>query len=692
MSISAIRGSGSNSSSQTEVGKSTPSSPSLKRSVSEAFEGASAPSNEQIRKKVRVYTVRTAESLMKDYEHLLESDEQKNTARSAIKYLTGMNKSENLQQVIVDIIKASDGKLDSSLLIKLVKEFCRNLSPDKYLEALNVILDVTKKYDSFEGVDDLDFCFSELKEAWQRRLLLEIRLRLPPLEDAVLKRIVFLVSLYSDSETVIFPSEQGGFFCDISKEILKMLDMVPPDCRLELIDEIIENASSLGKLRNHPLADILDENESLLNRVIPYIIQLLQRETNKEKAHALAAEVLIMCNVLLDEPGLSRVAVGVLAESDPADEDPWNSYNFYAKIEDSTIDLEPSKSPEFVHENEKYPLNLKGFKEFKNRTVYKAKDLPNLRPAAFSSLFTDLIDRKEWLDPDARDKVDDEIKKILNLRNIQECPVDYVKSLVYAESKLVWQLLNEKRKPEQIISPETFYLYRIVGYLDDTRKIRLKPDQLLSTGEIAFLKFLAKVTECNTGQGDGIAIFYNENLPSIYRLSAGLIPNVQKVKDLVGNTAQAYLGRRLANEKLLSALSFGADEQGNLTELSGMTNYLKNILHRSLGLVHQLTFDSGLKMLPKKLKALSYQELLDRVVGSINVKGILTAVKNDIGRNLQAKLLTYKSLVDFYEELCPLESVEVFFVQDDKGNVTGVTDKGAFQMLLALDYLQRKKE
>ena len=109
-----------------------------------------------------------------------------------------------------------------------------------------------------------------------------------------------------------------------------------------------------------------------------------------------------------------------------------------------------------------------------------------------------------------------------------------------------------------------------------------------------------------------MALFYNKTVPVGLRTQnqEGVEGFVEKMISIVDSSVQVQLNAMLADESLLKELT----EMENPSQLSHQTTYLKNRLHKQLGLKHAVSFDMHTGVILDALLDKSTQDLLDPIL------------------------------------------------------------------------------
>lgn len=170
---------------------------------------------------------------------------------------------------------------------------------------------------------------------------------------------------------------------------------------------------------------------------------------------------------------------------------------------------------------------------------------------------------------------------------------------------LIPELLKIPIEPTQNISQGAFYLYAILRSIQDRDPI-IRPSFPFSDREIALLNFAYAVSECTTGQMDGIVNYYNK-LDSRYRFEKQVEnSHANQLIDFINASIQSLMQTTFADEQMIKTMT----KKMSVPQASHQSLYIKNRLYSHVGLKHDLTFDFHGELLLDELIDASLSELI----------------------------------------------------------------------------------
>jgi hypothetical protein len=469
--------------------------------------------------------------------------------------------------------------------------------------------------------------------------------------------------------------------------ILTDLRLFPEELRLSILDRL--NASNeLDNIDINHYGDIVrylyENDEQLKTQSLNFIKEQFDKFAQKEnaatlteaesqEAFALAKDVLIKHDrfpLLDDSDPVLMQAMRYFTQFNPSpDQDSTsNPYILYthlkeiSKTEDLVAYSEPVATTLALNDDaaveKSLALNLTGFRTRAAQNTYYFADLPKgIASDSFEKLFEGLESRLQQLPEEAQQKMNAEIGDLCFTGEATDQPLQVLKAAALGTgnvsggyAKQIPKLLQIKGEPDQVVSNSVFYLHSILRAIKDESNERA-PDALLSAQEQMALKFLSMVRECEMGQKDGIAMYYNL-LPEKYRRGSAELGAVEKVEKQIDQMMQNLLNNTLANEELYTEIT-----ESQPSQQTHQTLYLKNRFAHQLGLVHALEFDkypsaihSGLTKCTEKIdleNETEAQDTLNQILKHISPQKLIALIKQHLSesaRKAQASTLEIEEL------------------------------------------------
>ena len=260
-------------------------------------------------------------------------------------------------------------------------------------------------------------------------------------------------------------------------------------------------------------------------------------------------------------------------------------------------------------------------KQAQNKELF-LEDLPRgIASSAFHSLFTHLDEHLQ--------------AQPLLIQKIEETYGMGIKELKQnlLQGELLIGLLHKPEVPKASISKETYYMYAILKFILSQDAAYVSVEQL-SSQEKFLLNFASVVTSCKIGQLDGIAYYYND-LPLQYRtFEKAKTTTEQTLKGLIEASMQSTLQKMFYSEDLIRSLA----EQEQVGEQSHQSLYLKNRLHKQVGLKHSLVFDPHAGLIHPTILGSSLDRLMKGFFSFCSPHKFISQLQEDV----------QKGILDFY--------------------------------------------
>ncbi len=522
---------------------------------------------------------------------------------------------------------------------------------------------------------------SRLRHGWQRMLLFSI-LRLIPKPCALdLEEIGRFVSKFKNPDEGI--THDGIYEVD---HILLMLKLVAPQDRMALIEKTGDLKDQEKWCELNIMADFFDNHPEIHKRAEKYLHEHLDNLSDRENAYKLANEIKdIYADLYMPEHSLAQKAEVVAILAMPGESGKTNPYILHQRLKNKQSLIALASPVVTKFKGMDYTLNLEGFRKQAVQKGFTFGDLSQgVGLDSFNKLFESLDKRLKLLSPERRSKVEEEIEMITSLKRVaNKNLLAELKSKILSEDKEVYRLLTATGAKDAPIKNSAFYLYAILQALQ-AESDQVAAGAMLSDRESKLMQFASMIFECNSGQRDGIAIFYN-SIPAKFRrgvnLEAATGP-VEKVEGYISIAMQDLLNTVLADFKLIEKVAGkGSSQQAH------QTLYLKNLLHKELGLFHELTFDLNSQELTKQIIDADPQEILATVLSFLSLPKMIDCVKKAIQEAMETHRMPYGVLNQYFEDKAPLVPIKDFFICDKDYNPLGITDAAALVMLTSMGYV-----
>ena len=274
-----------------------------------------------------------------------------------------------------------------------------------------------------------------------------------------------------------------------------------------------------------------------------------------------------------------------------------------------------------------FPLSL--WRQKSQTKPYTIQDLPQgISSEGFYELFSSLEERH----------LDEQIQQTY------EKTLDKLKETIL-HGEVFTSLLRLPQNPQEPLAAATLHLYTILHFLLQQDPNRSAQDPF-SPQERALLNFASLVTACKTGQLDGISIYYNE-LPLENRMgSHAQTQGEEALFHAVDASVQTTIHKVLSSDALLRELA-QADFVG---QQSHQTLFLKNRLHKQLGISHSLTFDLHGRMIHPNILSASSLHLIKSFFSHCSLRELTKNLQEEVQKSPTLLNHAFKHLTDVYQQ------------------------------------------
>lgn len=497
-------------------------------------------------------------------------------------------------------------------------------------------------------------------------------------------------------ETIVKQSQSLlPFLTDQQKHLLlEVFGMVAPHKLKEAIKTYADNPKLL---ENDIVLNLFSASAEVRYASHEYLLKALEDAVPyPQKLRKLAKNIVDLSHSLLvqeDHP-LFQKAIEMLAVVDPDamhnKKNPYKLHNSLKKIIETEplVDLSSSVVP---INGKDVGICIETFRKRAIKREFTYKDLPaNVPRDGFKILYERLENRIN--DLSQREK--SAVEKYITDSFINS--LDVLKTQFLGKPVII-SLLMASGKPDQLMEPTVFYLFSI---LDAVLKAdsKLGERMLLSPQEELLLRVSCSINECPTGIRDGITNYYNK-LPLEFR--AGREEELRgpeaKVAHLADMSMQRLLGEVFASQELVKDIS----RSETISLMPHQTLYLKNRLHKQIGLNHRLILDFYSGTISDGLVDANLSLMMEAFFKQCTIEKMIAYLQKDVAETLQGKRIGYMDLlytieptilrIMKYAKLGP-EKYSDYFVLDDDCKPLGVTVEGALLVLLTLEYLKLADE
>ncbi len=331
-----------------------------------------------------------------------------------------------------------------------------------------------------------------------------------------------------------------------------------------------------------------------------------------------------------------------------------------------------------------FRIDLQGIRDHAaTKSSYCFSDLPkSLAKSLANGLGPDFLD-KLFQSLDARlDRLSAEKKQMTHAYICEQFRLPYEQLKPHLLQKpLIRRLLALALEPEDPIEQVHFELFSILDVL--CRRQNSLNDNILSEQEECLLSIACQLQTCSTGQRDGIQFIYN-NLVSTGEITATLHSDSDfehDFKTLLHQIVQNELNHILTSSHLLSEL-IGENDNA---QLSHQTLYLKNRLHKQLGLRHSLTFDPGSMMISPALVDIDEIHATNAIVAKIDIQKIMRRAEECFKTMMttdERRKAVYNSVYALFERMPNKpEGWQNWLLFDDTYEFKGLSDEGLARLL-----------
>lgn len=408
--------------------------------------------------------------------------------------------------------------------------------------------------------------------------------------------------------------------------------LIPSDKREEVIQILMEHPELYSE--NDSLQKIFRLNEGVRNATIKHLQNILSDILpNQAKAFQYSKAIIENANALLlhEEHPLLQRAYEVAAIADPeALNNKKNPYRLFKEIKEKL-----AAEPEYKADT---AFNIATLRRKGENQGFTIKDLPqNISLENLEQLFDRLEKRLTALPETERQAVE---------KYIQESFTNSIGSLkgnLLGKPLIPSLLLSIKGGPDQPVEASAMQMCMILKMIVNESPL-LEKGMLLSPQEELLLRVSTSINACSTGQRDGIFLYYNQ-LPPQYRLGKGTTSDEEKVSHLVDQSVQVTLNQIFESEELLKVIR----ERPDIQQHSHQTLYLKNRLHRQVGLIHSPIFDPHSGVIYDELIDTDSQKMLKVFFTLFTPIKVADQVKRDVAKAMQSKTISYEMLERIFQ-------------------------------------------
>lgn len=631
-------------------------------------------------------------------------------------------------------------QMPSALQLNLFKAIVA-VPKEQRLEAVPALVNIFKELDVAGSEKILDFLNQEPKSDKAQILRLTSSLleseRPDPADIPLILSLIFggrvpvdqrsqwidnILQLFKVLNELNYTKEQ-------KTSIQESLNWIPPHQKLHSVETLLANRELLV---GDVLVNLLQHDENFRNDIhTSYMQELNAHLEDREVSYAYAEAIIQMQGRLLlhDEHPLYQRALEVALLSDPDSAgDKKNPYRLHENLKQAqteefvpvaltpfhkTFNLEFMKyesgqvSAVTEELTENLAINVDNIRrKAAERTAYTFGDLPpDINFQTLQQLFQSMEARLGDLPNDKKQATLDEIQSQYGYS------LDKLKSNLLTDKPLIPTLLSLNGNSDDAVETAAVYLYTTLKAVKE-EKATLEGETLISPQERLLLAFSTAIQNCETGQRDGIAAFYNL-LDAKYRIG-GLAAELDfkaKINGLIFQSVQKILGDVFMGDSLILKLTpegrlkftdEGEKLDKTISQGSHQSLYLKNRYSRQVGLQHRLSFDPYTGVLYDALIDASPQQVLqnffeecppDRFIGQVKVDiaQLLASEKAAAASTGQTQL--EKDLIEFLAFNVPdnikqkLQWIDNYFEVDEYERVVGLKDLGVIALMKTGGYL-----
>lgn len=471
-------------------------------------------------------------------------------------------------------------------------------------------------------------------------------------------------------------------------EILKSISIYSMLITPELFKEL---SPSFVADRDETLSNIF-KNEKYRDVCYQHILEALDKEMS-------ASDKLILVELIFEyqdelhlhdeHPIMQRAQAEAFLCDPDALEEPKNPYKVLNDLREVAAKeplVEVNQTPVNIH-GESLKWNINTLREKGSWEGHKFKELPTeVTPTSLHDLFAKL---------DARLTGEDKAKIEEKILAIRGKDYEFLKNSLLGTNSILPGLLKRKGKPDERVSETQFELFAIMKALLNASD-KLKGDALLTEQEEKLLGLAFIVQNCDTGQGDGIAVYYN-GLSASERLGGGSQESsaAATVEEFFAGSVKKTLEDGTRNEAFLKEIT--GETEGDVKEGVHVTTYFKNRFHKQIGYRHLIKYDPHTDMLYDSLFMLDTKNTVDNYFKHVTPKELIRQTINDSEAALKEK--HWLGMVDILEkhERKKLDFKDYFEIddkekEDDPNYIPSyepirLTEKGAITLMKALGYL-----
>lgn len=477
---------------------------------------------------------------------------------------------------------------------------------------------------------------------------------------------------------------------DQKQEFLECLKIFAPQNRISVLKMILKDSIAL----NDKISSKILPDENIKKDTYKYLSDFLNSDIHIEDHLVMANKVIEFANALnlYEEDPLFQKAIEINANASP--DALKNRKNPYRLFHDLKIILEQEPLlppfPKFLIDSKEMALNIKTLRERAAPKIVTFGELPKVTPDCLEKIFEGLENRLQGFSSEKRQEIEKAIEDNY-ARSLQ-----YLKEKMTLDAQVVSSYLRLKESPHTPVMNNVVYLYCIVKMLLDQDTTPAKIPPFLSPQEEKLLGLATSFENCPTGQRGGIDGYYATYLPDKYKQIKAEETSLGIVNRVIDESIQKALNDIISSDELFTALSGKIKSDQRVHQ----DLYIKNRYYKQIGLAHSLTFDPYSFVLEDALLDKKTEEVLDAIFSRLTLKQLTHQVKSSIDTAMENKSIKDNNLTAYFETIIPTTEKQTplwqrtylqFKSEDDETDdyyvCTGITEKGALEMLHFLGYI-----
>ncbi|OGN62071.1 MAG: hypothetical protein A3F09_02405 [Chlamydiae bacterium RIFCSPHIGHO2_12_FULL_49_11] len=231
--------------------------------------------------------------------------------------------------------------------------------------------------------------------------------------------------------------------------------------------------------------------------------------------------------------------------------------------------------------------------------------------------------------------------------------------------------------PDEVASAEEGQFFCLVNHLL-SQSSTAESGSYLTPQEELLLGDIITMSECATGQTDGLALLYGY-LPIEYRLQKSLKKNplTAPMEDRIKDSVQRALLFKLSEDSSLLRDLAGLKPSEDIPQYSHQVLYLKNLLARTVGLAHTVDFDFYSLLILEALLQKTPQEAVRIFYRHFTPKELVHFLTRE----------SHEGLSMAFQALCEESRIKIDMSLCFSEDYTRLTEFGAVAVLQAMGYL-----